>query len=99
VVSDTVAKLQRSAQVRLAERTARLRDQPGLLGRWFAALDQARGDLVLVEQESGELALRVRARLVRWFYELLVLAVIGLAKLVGLWHQAGRALAVPPRRR
>jgi hypothetical protein len=32
-------------------------------------------------------------------YELLVLAVIGLAKVVGLWHQAGRALAVLPRRR
>jgi uncharacterized membrane protein YhhN len=36
---------------------------------------------------------------VRWFYEFLVLLVIGIAELVGLWHQAGRALAVPPKRR
>jgi len=39
----------------------------------------------------------VRARLVRWFFEFLVLVVIGIAELVMLWHQAGRALAVRPR--
>jgi hypothetical protein len=83
----------------LDERTRRLRQQKGLLGVWCAALYKARSDLIAVEEESAELALRVRARLVRWFYELLVLSLIGLAKLVGLWHQAGRALAVPPRRR
>ena len=98
-VSDTDETATMIAHVRLAERTARLRGQPGLLGGWCAALQQAREDLVHAEEQSGALALRVRARLVRWFYELLVLGVIGAAELVTLWHQAGRALAVPPKRR
>jgi hypothetical protein len=63
------------------------------------ALEQTRTDLITVENESAAFALRARARLVRWFFEGLVLAVIGVAELVALWHQAGRALAVPPRRR
>jgi uncharacterized membrane protein YhhN len=62
-------------------------------------LERSRNDLLLAEAESAELTLRTRARLVRWFYELLVVVVIGIAELVGLWHQAGRALAVPPGRR
>jgi hypothetical protein len=83
----------------IAERRARLRSRPGLLGRWCAALDRSCDDLLRAEEASGALALRARAKLVRWFFELLVLSVIGIAELVGLWHQAGRALAVPPRRR
>jgi hypothetical protein len=83
----------------IAERRARLRRRPGLLGGWCAALDRSCNTLLRAEEESGVLALRARAKLVRWFFELLVLAVIGVAELVGLWHQAGRALAVPPRRR
>jgi len=62
-------------------------------------LERSRQDLLRAEKESGALALKTRTRLVRWFFELLVLVVIGVAELVGLWHQAGRALAVPPRRR
>jgi hypothetical protein len=69
------------------------------IARWCAALDRTCVDLLRAERESGALALRARARLVRWFYEFLVLFVIGIAELVGLWHEAGRALAVPPKRR
>jgi len=81
----------------LAERAARLRRQPGLLGRWCVASQRVRNDLLRAEQESAALTQRVRARLVRWFFEFLVLAVIGIAELVVLWRQAGRALAVRPR--
>jgi hypothetical protein len=81
----------------LAKRAARLRRQPGLLGRWCVASERVRSDLLRVEQESAALTQRARARVVRWFFEFLVLLVIGIAELVGLWHQAGRALAVRPR--
>jgi hypothetical protein len=82
----------------LAERAARLRRQPTLLGRWCAASVRLRDDLYRLEQESAALTERVRARLVRWFFEFLVLVVIGVAELVMLWHQFGRALAVRPKR-
>jgi hypothetical protein len=85
--------------MRLAERQARLREQPGRLGRWCAGLERGCDDLRRAEAGSADLTRRLRSRLVRWFFESLVLAVIGVAELVGLWHQAGRALAVPPRRR
>jgi hypothetical protein len=81
----------------LAERAARLRRQPGLLGGWCVAWERARDDLWRLEQESAALTHRVRARLVRWFFEFLVLVVIALFELVTLWHQAGNALAVRPR--
>jgi hypothetical protein len=41
---------------------------------------------------------RVSARVVRWFFEALVLALIVLAEIVLIWHRAGGALAVRPRR-
>jgi hypothetical protein len=82
----------------LAERAARLRQQPGLLGRWCLAWEQARDDLVRLEQESAALTQRLRTRLVRWFFELLVLVAIAVFELVKLWHQAGNALAVRPRK-
>lgn len=83
----------------LAERRERLQQRPGRLARWCALLEHSRKDLLRAEAQSAALTLKARARLVRWFYELLVLIVIGVAELVGLWHQAGRALAVPPNRR
>jgi hypothetical protein len=82
----------------LAERAARLRQQPGLLGRWCVASERVRDDLLRLEQESAALTQRLRARLVRWFFEFLVLLVIAAFELVKLWHQAGNALAVRPRK-
>jgi hypothetical protein len=84
--------------ISLAERAARLRRQPTLLGRWRAASVRFRDDLYRLEQESAALTERVRARLVRWFFEFLVLVVIAVAELVMLWHQFGRALVVRPKR-
>jgi hypothetical protein len=49
----------------LAERAARLRRQPGLLGGWCVAWERARDDLWRLEQESAALTHRVRVRVAR----------------------------------
>ena len=82
----------------LEERAARLRERPDLLGRWCVVLARAGDDFRRTEEESAALAQRLRARLVRWFFEFLVLILVAAFELNRLWHQAGRALAVRPRR-
>jgi hypothetical protein len=49
-------------------------------------------------QESSALAHRLLARLVRLFFEFLVLGLIAVAELDMLWRRAGSALATRPRR-
>jgi hypothetical protein len=76
----------------LGERAALLRDRSGLLGQWCVTLEQARGDVRRTEQESSALARRLGARLVRLFFEFLVLVLIAFAELDLLWRRAGTAL-------
>jgi hypothetical protein len=61
-------------------------------------LERARDDFRRTEQESAALAHRLLARLVRLFFEFLVLGLIAVAELDMLWRRAGGALAVRPRR-
>ena len=82
----------------LRERAARLRERPGLLGRWCFVLEQARDDVRRAERESSALARRLLARLVRLFFEFLVLVSIAVAQLDVVWRHARNALAVRPRR-
>jgi hypothetical protein len=82
----------------LGGRAARLRTRPGLLGGWCVALERARDDVRRTEEESAALARRLLARLVRLFFEFLVLAVIAIAEVDLLWRRARNALAVRPRR-
>ena len=82
----------------LAERVARLRERSGLLGRWCVVLERVGDDFRRTEQESSALAHRLLARLVRLFFEFLVLGLIALAELDVLWRRAGNALAARPRR-
>ena len=82
----------------LGERAAQLRERPGLLGGWCVVLERARDDFRRTEQESAALAHRLLARLVRLFFEFLVLALIAVAELDMLWRRAGSALATRPRR-
>ena len=81
-----------------SERAARLRSRPGLLGRWCAIIERVRPDFRRAEQDSSALTHRLLARLVRLFFELLVLVLIAVAELDMLWRRAGNALAVRPRR-
>ena len=80
------------------ERAARLRSEPGLLGRWCVVLERVHDDFLRAEQESSALTGRLLARLVRLFFELLVLVLIAVAELYMVWRRAGSALAVRPRR-
>jgi hypothetical protein len=82
----------------LGERAALLRERAGLLGRWCVVLERARDDFRRTEQESSALARKLLARLVRLFFEFLVLALIAVAGLDMLWRRAGSALAVRPKR-
>ena len=82
----------------LGERAALLRERSGLLGRWCVALERARDDFRRTGQESSALAHRLLARLVRLFFEFLVLGLIAVAELDMLWRRAGSALAVRPKR-
>ncbi len=70
----------------LGERAALLRERSGLLGRWCVALERARDDFRRTEQESSPLADRLLARLVRLFFEFLVLGLIAVAELDMLWR-------------
>ena len=78
----------------LGKRAARLRERPGLLSRWCVVLERARDDVRRTERESSALAHRLLARLVRLFFEFLVLGLIAVAELDLLWRRAGNALAV-----
>jgi hypothetical protein len=82
----------------LGERAALLRERSGLLGRWCVVLGRARDDFRRAEQESSALAHKSLARLVRLFFEFLVLALLALAELDLLWRRAGSALAVRRKR-
>jgi hypothetical protein len=75
-----------------------LRSRPGLLGRWCVVIERVRDDFRRTEQESAVLVQRLFARLVRVFFEFLVLVLIAVAELDTLWRRAGNALAVRPRR-
>jgi hypothetical protein len=81
-----------------SERAARLRSRSGLLGRWCVVIERVRDDFRRTEQESSVLLHRLFVRLVRLFFELLVLVLIAVAELDTLWRRAGSALAVRPRR-
>jgi hypothetical protein len=82
----------------VAERAARLRRQPGLLGRWYVVLERVGEDFRRTEQQSATLVRRLGARLVRWSFELLVLVLIAIVELDLLRRRAGNALAAPRRR-
>ena len=82
----------------LEQRAARLRERPGQLGRWCGVVQRAGDDFRRTEEESAALVQRLLARLVRLFFEFLVLILIAAFELNKLWHQAGNALAVRPRR-
>jgi hypothetical protein len=84
--------------ISLSERAALLRQRSGLLGRWCVVLERARDDFRRTGQESSALAHRLLARLVRLFFEFLVLALIAVAELGMLWRRAGSALAVRSKR-
>jgi hypothetical protein len=84
--------------ISLSERAALLRQRSGLLGRWCVVLERARDDFRRMGQESSALAHRLLARLVRLFFEFLVLGLIAVAELDMLWRRAGSALATRPRR-
>ena len=81
-----------------SERASRLRSRPGPLGRWCVVIERVRDDFRRTEQESAVLVHRLLARLVRVFFEFLVLMLIAVAELDTLWRRAGNALAVRPRR-
>ena len=82
----------------VAERAAALRSRPGLLGRWWRALDRVRTDLRHTEQHSATTMHRLGARIVLVFFDLLVLVVIVVAEL-DLWRRkAAHALATAPKR-
>jgi hypothetical protein len=74
----------------LSDRRRRLRSRSDVLGRWCIACER--------RKESVGIGHRVSARVVRWFFEVLVLVLIVLAEIVLIWHRAGGALAVRPRR-
>jgi hypothetical protein len=74
----------------LTERRTRLRHRSDVLGRWCVACER--------KKESAGLGHRLSARLVRLFFEFLVLTLLVLAEIVLIWHRAGSALAVRPRR-
>jgi hypothetical protein len=82
----------------LGARPALLRERSGVLGRWCVVLERARADFRRREQESSALAHKSLARLVRLFFEFLVLALLAFAELDLLWRRAGSALAVRPKR-
>jgi len=84
--------------VSLGERAALLRERSGVLARWCVVLERARNDFRRTEQESSALAHKLLARLVRLFFEFLVLGLIAVAELDMLWRRAGSALAVRPKR-
>jgi hypothetical protein len=56
-----------------------------------------RDDFHRTEHESSALAQRLFARIVRLFFELLVLTLIAAAELDVVWRRAGSALAVRPK--
>ncbi len=80
------------------ERAARLRSRPGLLGRSCVVIERVSDDFRRAEKESSALKHRLFARLVRLFFESLVLVLIAVAEFDMLWRRAGNALAVRPRR-
>jgi hypothetical protein len=82
----------------VAERAAALRNRPGLLGRWCGVLYRVRTDLHHTEQHAATAMHRLAARLVRLFFELLVLVVIAVAELDVVLRKAAHALATPPKR-
>jgi hypothetical protein len=81
----------------LGERTAKLHASSGVLCRWCLALERVRDDLRRAEQDSTALAHRILARLVRLFFEGLVLGLIALYEIDTVWHRAANALAAPRR--
>jgi hypothetical protein len=83
-------------QSRRASSTASQAVRPA--ARWCVVLERARDDFRRTEQESAALAHRLLARLVRLFFEFLVLGLIAVAELDMLWRRAGGALAVRPKR-
>ena len=82
----------------LGERVALLRERSGVLGLWCVVLERSRDDFRGAEQESSALAHKSLARLVRLFFEFLLLVLIAFAELDLLWRRAGSALAVRPKR-
>ena len=82
----------------LGQRADRIQNHPGILGRWCAALRRLRDDLRRTEQESVALAHKALTRLLRWFFEGLILIVVGAVELDTLRRRAAHALSVPPRR-
>jgi hypothetical protein len=64
----------------------------GVLGGWCGVLERVRDDFHRTEHESAVLMRRLLARVVRIFFEGLVLAVIAIAELDVLRRKAGKAL-------
>jgi len=81
-----------------SERARRLRSGPGRLGHWCGVVERAHDDFRRTEQEASRLTRRLFARLVRLFFEFVVLVLIALAELDMVWRRAGSALATRPKR-